>query len=189
VPSYFEESEEEEKITRSADEKKKMREAQHEKVTQAHRDILVYVTEPLKEPLTFAGPVSAVLYAASSARDTDWFMTLIEVDEKGKLFNLAAGKIRARFRQSTRKPGLLRPGQVYEYKLDLWQTGITVPKGHRLRVEVASAYFPLFSRNLNTGGHNEVETRYVKAEQTIYHDARHPSHVLLPVIPASALKK
>jgi len=189
VPSYFEETEEEEKITRSADEKKKIREAHHEKVTQARRDILVYVTEPFKEPLTFAGPISATLYASSSARDTDWFMTLIEVDEKGKLFNLAGGNIRARFRQSTKKPELLKPGQVYEYKLDLWQTGITIPKGHRLRVEVASAFFPLFSRNLNTGGHNEVETKYVKAEQTIYHDARRPSHVLLPVIPAAALQK
>jgi predicted acyl esterase len=50
-------------------------------------------------------------------------------------------------------------------------------------VEVASASFPLFSRNLNTGGHNEMETEYLAAEQTIYHDGQHPSHVLLPAIP------
>jgi putative CocE/NonD family hydrolase len=187
---YYEESTEEEKLVRSAEEKKKEREAHHEKVTQARRDILVYVSEPLKEPLTFAGPVSAVLYASSSARDTDWHMTLTEVDKDGKMFPIPLGraKLRARFRRSMSKPELLKPGRVYEYTLDLWQTGITVPAGHRLRVEVASASFPLFSRNLNTGGHNEVETKFVKAEQTIYHDARHPSHVLLPVIPASELK-
>jgi predicted acyl esterase len=75
---------------------------------------------------------------------------------------------------------------VYEYQLDLWQTGITIPKGRRLRVEVASASFPSFSRNLNTGGHNETETRYVAAEQTIYHSKDYPSHVLLPVIPEPA---
>ena len=99
-------------------------------------------------------------------------------------FMLTEGKIRARFRNSMSKPELLEPQKVYMYDLDLWQTGITIPAGHRLRVEVASASFPLFSRNLNTGGHNEKETEYVPAEQTVYHNAQYPSHVLLPVIPA-----
>jgi putative CocE/NonD family hydrolase len=158
----------------------------HEEVTKARRDLLVYVSEPMEKPYTFAGPVSAVLYAASSAKDTDWFMRLMTVDDKGKVFPLVEGKIRARFRQSMSQPTLLEPGKVYEYGLDLWQTGITVPKGHRLRVEVASASFPLFSRNLNTGGHNETETKFVAAEQTIYHNAEYPSHILLPMIPDEA---
>lgn len=51
-----------------------------------------------------------------------------------------------------------------------------------MRVEVASATFPMFSRNLNTGGHDETETTTVVAEQTIYHDPRYPSHVVLPVL-------
>ncbi len=188
-PNYYEESEEEEKQVKSSDEKKKEREAYHNKVTDARRDILVYVTEPFKDPLTFGGPVSATLYASSSARDTDWFMSLMEVDQEGKLFRLCSGKIRARFRRSTRQPDLLKPGQVYEYKLDLWHTGITIPAGHRLRVEVASASFPFFSRNLNTGGHNETETKYVAAEQAIYHNSKYPSHILLPVIPQDELKR
>jgi putative CocE/NonD family hydrolase len=165
---------------KSAEEKKKAEEAYHEQVTQERKDILVYTTETLKEPVTFAGPLSAVLYASSSARDTDWFLRLMEIDEKGKLFQLAEGKVRARYRQSTHKPEFLQPEKVYEYHLDLWQTGITIPKGRRLRVEVASACFPSFSRNLNTGGHNETETKYVKAEQKIYHSKEYPSHVLLP---------
>lgn len=182
-PSYFEETKEEEAKVRVLEEKKKEREGHHEKVTQSRQDILVYQTDPLTEPLTFAGPVSAVLYASSSAKDTDWFMRLMEVESDGKIFELAEGKIRARFRNSTKKPELLKPGEIYEYTLDLWQTGITIPKNRRLRVEVASASFPLFSRNLNTGGHNETETDYRPAEQVIYHDAKRPSHVLLPVIP------
>ncbi len=182
-PSYFEESKEDEAKVRAIEEKKKEREEHHEEVTQLRQDILVYQTEPLEEPLTFAGPVSAVLYASSSAKDTDWFMRLMEVESGGKIFVLAEGKIRARFRNSMKKPVLLKPSEIYEYTLDLWQTGITIPQGRRLRVEVASASFPLFSRNLNTGGHNEVDTEYVPAEQVIYHDAKHPSHVLLPVIP------
>ncbi len=182
-PAYIEETKEEEAKVRDLEEKKKENERHHETVTQQRNDILVYQTDPLVEPLTFAGPVSAVLYASSSAKDTDWFMRLMEVEPDGKIFLLAEGKIRARFRESTKKAVLLKPGEVNEYMLDLWQTGLSIPKGHRLRVEVASASFPLFSRNLNTGGHNEMETNYVSAEQVIYHDAKHPSHVLLPVIP------
>lgn len=185
-PRYYEESEQNEKKVRSADERKEERKANHHKVTQERKDILVYQTDVLTKPLTFAGPVSAVLYAASSARDTDWFMSLMEVDKNGEIFPLAQGKIRARFRKSMQAPEMLKPNEVYEYTLDLWHTGITIPAGSRLRVEVASAIFPLFSRNLNTGGHNETETKYVSAQQTIYHNQKYPSHILLPVIPESA---
>lgn len=182
-PQFYEAPEDQEKKTVSAEEERKKAAAYHEEVTAARQDILVYVSEPFQEPYTFAGPVSAVLYAASSARDTDWFLRLLEVDEKGKLFPLVGGRLRARFRQSTARPELLEPGKVYEYQLDLWQTGITIPKGRRLRLEVASASFPMFSRNLNTGGHNEKETTYVPAEQTIHHSRQYPSHVLLPGLP------
>jgi putative CocE/NonD family hydrolase len=137
----------------------------------------------MAKPLTIAGPVSAVIYASSSAKDTDWFVRLAEVDEKGSILHLVEGRLRARFRESVSKPQLIHPGEIYAFKLDLWQTGIRITKGRRLRAEIASAAFPMFSRNLNTGGHNETETVFVTAEQTIYHDAKRPSHVLLPVIP------
>jgi len=55
--------------------------------------------------------------------------------------------------------------------------------GHRLRVTVASAGFPKYDRNLNTGGDNERETKYVAARQRILHDNAHRSVVRLPVIP------
>jgi predicted acyl esterase len=77
---------------------------------------------------------------------------------------------------------LLEKNAICEYPIDMWQTGILFQKGHRIRVEVASALFPMFSRNLNTGGHNEKEKRYVKASQKVFHSAQHPSYVILPVI-------
>ncbi len=186
-PRMYEESEVDEKRVRSVEERKKEAESHHALVTEQRRDILVYVTEPLEKDLTFAGPISARLFASSSAKDTDWHMLLSEVTPEGKIQPLAHGIIRASFRQSMAKPVLLKPGQVYEYTLDLWHTGITLKKGSRLRVEVASAAFPMFSRNLNTGGHSETETQFVTAHQTIYHDAKHPSHLLLPVIPDEML--
>ncbi len=187
-PDFYEETEEEEKKVKSVEEKKKEAEAHHEKITQSRSDILVYQTKPLDKPMTFAGPVSAVLYASTSAKDTDWFMRLVWVTKNGKTYRLAEGKIRARFHKSMKKPTSLTPGKIYKYTLDLWQTGVTIPAGDSLRVEVASASFPLFSRNLNTGGHNEKETRYVKAEQKIYHSKKYPSHLLLPVIPDEKMK-
>jgi uncharacterized protein len=171
----------------SVEERRRLKIAYHEKIDSERSDILVYQTEPLTAPLTIAGPVSAVLYAATSAKDTDWFVRMSEVDSTGGIFALVEGKIRARFRTSFSKPEPVKPDEICAYGLDLWQTGITIPAGSRLRVEVASASFPTFSRNLNTGGHNETETEFVTARQTIYHDAAHPSHVVLPVIPAEML--
>jgi putative CocE/NonD family hydrolase len=168
-------------------ERRKEAEEHHAKVTDARNDILVFTTDPFDKPMTIAGPVSARLYAASSAKDTDWFMLLSEVKAGGEILPLAQGKVRARYRQSMAQPKLLRAGKVYEYTIDLWQTGLTFEKGSRLRVEVSSAAFPIFSRNLNTGGHNEKETRFVPARQTIYHDAKYPSHLLLSVIPPEML--
>ena len=166
----------------AVEEEKERHRAYYASVDAAREDILVYDTPALETALTFAGPVEAVLYASSSAKDTDWFMRLSEVDAKGAIFPLVEGKIRARFRESLKTQTMLEPGTVYEYHLDLWQTGITIPVGNTLRVEVASASFPSFSRNLNTGGHNETETEFMSATQTIWHDAKYPSHVLLPVI-------
>jgi putative CocE/NonD family hydrolase len=158
----------------------------YEAITGSRQDILVYETEPFDQPLTIAGPVSARLYAASSARDTDWFVTFQAISDKDEVIPLGnpwgRGTIRARYRNSMRQPELLEKDRIYGYTIDLWHTGITFEKGWRIRVEVTSAFFPFFSRNLNTGGHNEMETRYLKAEQKIYHSKEYPSHLLLPVV-------
>ncbi|MCX6553697.1 MAG: CocE/NonD family hydrolase [Candidatus Aminicenantes bacterium] len=170
------------KLAINTDEEKKRIEGFHNTVTDRRSDILVFQTPALKKPLTVAGPVSATLYAASSALDTDWFVTMMDVDEEGKILPLVHGTIRARFRQSLEKPEFLEKDRIYAYTIDMWQTGITFQKGHRVRVEVASALFPMFSRNLNTGGHNEKEKKFVKALQKIYHSAVYPSHILLPLV-------
>jgi putative CocE/NonD family hydrolase len=78
---------------------------------------------------------------------------------------------------------LLIPGNVYEFTIDLWATSQVFLPGHSLRVEISSSNFPRFDRNLNTGGDQATGTRFQTAEQTIFHDQRYPSHILLPVIP------
>jgi putative CocE/NonD family hydrolase len=187
-PEYYFKSEEEIKKekdkTIDVEEYRNKVRAFHNKVSDSRGDILVYQTEPLEESVSIAGPVSAVLYASTSAKDTDWFITLMDVDpeENNRIFHLTRGTIRARFRNSMEKPEFLEKNKVYRYEIDMWQTGITFRKGHRIRIEVSSALFPMFSRNLNTGGHNEMETEYKSATQKIYHSKEYHSHILLPVV-------
>lgn len=166
----------------NGEEKAKKGENFHNKTVAQRQDILVYETPVLEKDVSIAGPVVAKLYAATSAKDTDWFVSLVDIDEKGEPLPLVKGVIRARFRSSMTQPVLLEKDKVYEYDIDMWQTGITFRKGHRIRVEIASAMFPLFSRNLNTGGHNEMDREFVSAQQKIYHSKEYPSHVVLPVV-------
>jgi putative CocE/NonD family hydrolase len=157
---------------------------QYNRLVASRKDILVYETPPLEQPLTVIGPVAAVLYASSSARDTDWCVTVYGVDESGEIYPIGMtwGILRARYRNSKRSPELLETGKIYKYTIDLSHTGITFSRGERIRMEISSALFPEYSRNLNTGGHNEKETEYVSAHQRIYHTEQYPSHLLLPVI-------
>jgi putative CocE/NonD family hydrolase len=146
-------------------------------------DLLTFTTAPLEKATQITGPMTATLWAATDARDTDWNVMLLNVYPDGKAERIQDGVMRARFRTGFDKPTFLTPGTVYRYDIDLWFTGIVIPAGHRLRVAVASAAFPKYDRNLNTGGDNERDTTYVSAHQRILHDAEHPSHVTLPVIP------
>lgn len=81
-----------------------------------------------------------------------------------------------------RKIELLEPGELYEYTIDIWRTIITLEEGYRPRAEITSVWFPHFPRNLDTGGHNELETDFIKATQRIYHSPEYQSHLFLPVV-------
>ena len=160
----------------------------HWQMAHKRADILTYSTGPLTKPMTIAGPMSAVIHAASTAADTDFFVRISEEDPAaGTAFLLAEGKVRARYRHSMTTPELLEPGRVYPFEIDLWQTAITIPVGKALMVEVASASFPLFAPNLNTGRDNNRETKHQKASQTIHYAGRRASYVELPVIDRPAV--
>lgn len=146
------------------------------------RDVLVFTSAPLERPLEVTGPVTVELWAASSARDTDFTAKLVDVRPDGYAQNLLDGIIRARYRDTDGPPALIEPGQVYRYTIDLWATSTVFLPGHRIRVEISSSNFPRFDRNPNTGGPIATETALQTARQQICHDAGHPSHILLPVI-------
>lgn len=148
-------------------------------------DVLVYTGDTLTSDMEVTGPVTLTLFAASSAPDTDFTAKLVDVRPDGYAQNLAEGVIRARFRESLSSPMLITPGQVYEYAIDLWATSHVFRAGHRVRLEVSSSNFPRYDRNPNTGHDFGVDAELRAAQQTIFHDSRHPSHLVLPIIPRS----
>jgi putative CocE/NonD family hydrolase len=152
----------------------------------SRRDALVFTSKPLTRPLEVTGEMSAVLWASSDARETDWSIMLLDVWPDGHAERVQDGLVRARFRQGMDHAVPLVPGEVQRYDIDLWFTSKVFEPGHRLRVSIASALFPKYDRNLNTGGSNERDSTFVVAHQTVLHDAAHPSHVVLPVIPRQA---
>jgi putative CocE/NonD family hydrolase len=146
-------------------------------------DVLVYSSESLKEDLIVVGPVKLILYASSSAVDTDFTGKLVDVHPNDMAQYLTCGILRVRYRESYEKPSLIESGKIYKYKIDLWATGNLFKKGHRIRLEISSSNFPFFLPNTNTGNDIGSDTDMKIARQTIYHDSEHSSCLILPVIP------
>jgi putative CocE/NonD family hydrolase len=146
-------------------------------------DVLVYSLGPLAADMEVTGFITAEIWAATSAADTDFTAMLVDVDPTGYARYLADGILRARYRSSTERAEPLVPGRVEKYAIDLGATANVFKAGHVLRLYVSSSNFPRFDRNLNTGEPMATGTRMVTAEQLVYHDAAHPSALVLPVIP------
>ncbi len=154
-----------------------------QRAIEARPDVLCYTTAPLPADLEVTGPITVTLFAASSATDTDWTVKLLDVHPDGYAQNLQEGIVRASYRVPGAAPSPIRPGEVYEYAIDLWATSNVFLAGHRLRVEVTSSNFPHWDRNTNTGMPTATADHTVTARQTVFHDAARPSHILLPIIP------
>ena len=149
---------------------------------EARDDVLIYSTPPMAQDMEVTGPLSVELYAKSSAVDTDFTAKLVDVGPDGFAQNISEGILRARYRDSNEKPSLINPGEVYKLNIDLWATSNVFRKGHVLRLEISSSNFPRFDRNLNTGEDAKFAQRFVSATNSIYHDAQHPSALILPVV-------
>jgi putative CocE/NonD family hydrolase len=150
-------------------------------------DVLVYTTEALAEPIEIIGKVLVKLWAASDAPDTDFVANILDVFPDGRAVKLgpkASGVIRARYRNGYDSTELLTPGEPAEFSIELFDIGHTFLIGHRVRIEITSSCYPFINPNQNTGNEIATDTEWRTANQTIFHDAGRPSHVLLPVMAA-----
>jgi putative CocE/NonD family hydrolase len=155
---------------------------QDQRPNESRRDVLVYTSDVLSEDLELVGPVTMTLHASSSARDTDFFVTFVDVRPDGYAHNLLEAGVRAR----QRHPGeisLLEPGEISTFELDLWNACHVVFAGHRLRVHITSSDFPRFDRNASTGAPIGTDTELHPADQAVYHDSDHPSSIVVSVVP------
>ncbi len=148
-------------------------------------DVLVYTSPALTAPVEVVGRVMVKLFAATDAIDTDFTAKLLDVFPDGRAIKVGpvpVGVIRARYRKSRAKTELLTPNQVEEYSIDLADVGFQFQPGHRIRVEISSSASPYISPNQNTGNPVATDTEWKVAQQTIYHEAARPSHLILPLI-------
>jgi putative CocE/NonD family hydrolase len=145
-------------------------------------DVLLYVSPVLQEDYEVTGPVVATLHVVTSALDTDFTVTLVDVHPDGRAIGVTDGILRLRYREGLDRPRLAEPGRPYEITIDMVATSNTFLAGHRIAVEVSSSNFPRFDRNPNHGGENPEATErdFVVARQKIFHDAERASHVTLP---------
>lgn len=147
-------------------------------------DVLIYTSPALTADLTVVGAAEVELWAATSARDTDFTAKLVDVDPLGVPRIVQDGILRGRFHRSPHQATLLTPHQPYRMVISLPATARRFRRGHRIRLEIASSNFPKYDRNLNTADWPPV-SRGMLASQTIFHGAAMASRLRLPVLPSS----
>ena len=156
-------------------------------------DYLRFQTEILESDLVLAGKIDLELYASTDGSDTDFMVKLVDVYPDGYEALVLDTALRTRFRKGRRPEDveMMVPGKIEKLDIDMCNSAITIEKGHRLAVHVTSSNYPRFEVNPNTGeaiGSSKMEPRI--ATNTIYHDASHPTAIILPVMtePLTPLK-
>jgi putative CocE/NonD family hydrolase len=148
-------------------------------------DVLTFTSDPLEEDVEVIGTIECHIWLASSAPDTDLFVRVLDVEPEGPAWNLMSPTLevlRARYRLGEDEPRWLEPGVPTELRLRLAVTANRFLRGHRIRVQVTSSFFPHLDRNPNTARPVPAESRLVPALNAIYHDPQRPSRVVLPVM-------
>ena len=153
-------------------------------------DVLVFQTEPLTEPVEVTGRMQVHLWVSSNAVDTDFTAKVVDVhpanEDYPEGFDMLINDsvIRCRYREGFDREVPMTPGEVVPVTIELPPTSNLFDVGHRIRVDISSSNWPRLDVNPNTGEPMGRHTHQVVAHQAVYADADHPSHIVLPVIPA-----
>jgi hypothetical protein len=152
------------------------------------RDVLVFRGEPLVSDLEVTGTVRIKLWISSTAPDTDFTAKLIdEIPPNpdyplGFDLNIGDSILRLRYREGLdHQAAPLKPDEIVPITITLYPTSNVFKKGHRIRLDISSSNYPRFDVNPNTGDPLGDYRRIVPADNTVYHDAAHPSQFILPV--------
>jgi hypothetical protein len=152
-------------------------------------DVVTWVSDPLTEPLTVRGPVTAVLSAETTGTDADWVVKLIDVypDEdvppygmSGFQLMVSADIFRGRYRESLENPSAIAANRPLIYRMPLPIVNHTFRPGHRLMVQVQSTWFPLYDRNPQTFVPSIMDapaSAYVAQRHRVHHGSQHATYV------------
>jgi len=149
------------------------------------KDLLTFDSKSLATGTEITGPIDAKIFASCTCRDFDLWVRLYDVAPDGTAFNLMSPGpyvVRASYRDKSKGRQLLRPGQIYELDIRGSVTSNLFKQGHRMRVQVSGAFFPDFSRNLQSGDSEVTSSKLRTATIRIHHDPAHASRVVLPVV-------
>jgi putative CocE/NonD family hydrolase len=138
------------------------------------RDQIVFEMNVTDKPLTLLGPLTATLWLSSDVPCTDFIVGLQDVFPDGKIINIQEGGAKVSFGSS----------QPEVKKISVWATGYQVNPGHKLRVFIASSWFPRYNRSLNTCEPISDAKNIVSAHQKVWYGAPTPSSINLPVYEA-----
>jgi len=160
-------------------------------------DVVTYETAPLDSDLTVAGPIDADIWLTTTGSDADVVVKLIDVwpsDSKavsprkvsmaGYQQLLKGDIFRAKFRNSFEHPEPIKPGQPTEIHFKLNDCLHTFLKGHRLMIQIQSAWFPLVDRNSNKFEdlYTANNADFKPATISILHDEHHATSIGLGVL-------
>ncbi len=149
-------------------------------------DVLTFDSAPLLADTEVTGPINLEIFVSADVSDFDLWGRLLDVAPDGTAFNLMSpglDVLRASYRNESIQSELLTPGKIYKLELNRLLTSNSFLKGHKIRVQISGAFYPHFSRNLQTGKSEIVSSQTQVGHLKIYHDAEHQSRVSLPVIP------
>jgi putative CocE/NonD family hydrolase len=147
-------------------------------------DVLLYQTDPLSRPVDVVGRIELVLYAATSAMDTDFTAKLVDIQPDGRSLIVCDGIVRIGFRGGLEYRIPVPPRKVLEYRVRVGDTCYRFDNGHRIGLHISSSNCPKYDPNPNTG-YRLIEGALeapVRAHQEVFHDRERPSHLSLPIL-------
>jgi len=156
---------------------------------------LKFVTQPLAHDVEVTGPMALYLYASIDQDDTNWFVSLKDVDGQGAEKEVTKGLLKASHRaidenkskpwqpyHTHLKPEPVEPNEICEYAIEIRPTSNVFKKGHRIKLEIKSLETVMSYR-----GMANIPPYHMCSHKTtvhrIYRDKVHQSHLLLPIIP------
>jgi predicted acyl esterase len=157
------------------------------------RGSLKYASPALVENTEVVGPIALNLFSSSRGTEIHFFASLWDSDPQGNETLLTRGYLKGSHRELDPEksrpwqpfhihtsPEPLVPGEIYEFAVEIMPTGHLFKVGHRICLKISGD----IDEAPKTGAealHEGHLSSQLSNRVTIYHDADHPSHLLLPI--------